>query len=239
MAVLSGLKDIKFEVLLDYRQSPRNNIIIRSTLERDNYICQKCGFCEDLQVHHIISLYLGGIQHVSNTITLCSECHDYAPDKPYAFFKWIKRDSRIIHSSSTYLIRTFLTYLKCEGFDSDIIDNLGNDYILQIKKSMNPSADSCWRYRHSQDIWEKDNLNDLFNLRQITDCVFGKLFDEKELLIQNVHYKNGEINKTNAIMEIHNLKNEFPTISNRKISGLLGITHKTIAKYIKNGRNRR
>ena len=44
-------------------------------LERDNYKCSKCGSDNQLQMHHIVPLMLGGSNETENIITLCSKCH--------------------------------------------------------------------------------------------------------------------------------------------------------------------
>ena len=53
--------------------------------KRDNFTCQKCKFQDKtgikLEAHHIIPLYLGGKDTLENIITLCFDCHHYAPDK--------------------------------------------------------------------------------------------------------------------------------------------------------------
>jgi 5-methylcytosine-specific restriction endonuclease McrA len=46
-------------------------------LERDNYTCANCSVHgENLQVHHIQSLKLGGNNAYSNLVTLCKDCHE-------------------------------------------------------------------------------------------------------------------------------------------------------------------
>jgi hypothetical protein len=46
---------------------------------RDNFTCQNCGNSEktdDLEVHHIMPVALGGLDDPTNLITLCIRCHD-------------------------------------------------------------------------------------------------------------------------------------------------------------------
>lgn len=58
----------------------KGNKIRYEILERDNYQCVLCGSTEELEVHHMLALYLGGKSVTDNLITLCSFCHLYAPE---------------------------------------------------------------------------------------------------------------------------------------------------------------
>jgi hypothetical protein len=52
-------------------------------LSRDRFKCQKCGFqgrSEELEVHHIKLRVDSGDDGLNNLVTLCSICHNYAPD---------------------------------------------------------------------------------------------------------------------------------------------------------------
>jgi 5-methylcytosine-specific restriction endonuclease McrA len=45
-------------------------------LERDSYVCKKCGVIGvKLVVHHILPLCKGGDNSMSNLITICEKCH--------------------------------------------------------------------------------------------------------------------------------------------------------------------
>ena len=44
-------------------------------LERDEYRCANCQSTENLHVHHIVPLSLGGSNELSNLKTLCKNCH--------------------------------------------------------------------------------------------------------------------------------------------------------------------
>ncbi len=245
MAVLKGLNNIDLMPRFRMRNINRDTNVKKFVQARD-VCCQKCGGCGD-ESHHIIALCYGGLDHSSNCVLLCSSCHDSSPDSPYDFFKWIKnsvpyhhssfpRVTRFVKSKIMKIIKCQTTLKNSECFSYNDLDYEFDLLLSNLLFGANRNYKNCWRYRHSQDIFEKDNLNDLFNLKEITDCVFGKLFDERELFIKNIRYKNGEINRSKAIMEINNLKDRCPEISNRKIAKCLGTTHKTIAKYIENGR---
>jgi len=44
-------------------------------LERDEYRCRLCGKKPSAQIHHIIPRRKGGVEELSNLITLCGRCH--------------------------------------------------------------------------------------------------------------------------------------------------------------------
>jgi len=57
----------------------RSEVVRREVLERDGRRCQICGKSENLHVHHIQALGMGGSEErdvAENMITLCAECHD-------------------------------------------------------------------------------------------------------------------------------------------------------------------
>ena len=47
----------------------------QQVLQRDNWQCQNCGRCENLQVHHKRMRSQGGDDSEVNLITLCHYCH--------------------------------------------------------------------------------------------------------------------------------------------------------------------
>jgi len=49
----------------------------RLVLERDNFICQRCGSSEDLHCHHITGVEINPVESadIDNCITLCYTCH--------------------------------------------------------------------------------------------------------------------------------------------------------------------
>ena len=49
--------------------------IRRAALDRDNWRCRECGRAGAMQVHHVISVYLGGSDEFSNLVSLCRGCH--------------------------------------------------------------------------------------------------------------------------------------------------------------------
>ncbi len=73
-------------------------------LTRDNFSCQKCNFkdetSEGLELHHIKPKVSGGLNESQNIITLCSICHNYAPDSEKDFILYIneKIDGNILNT---------------------------------------------------------------------------------------------------------------------------------------------
>lgn len=67
----------------DYEQYPENyeqypedwEDIRRAVLKRDDYCCANCRSTENLHVHHIVPLSVGGSNEQSNLKTLCKGCH--------------------------------------------------------------------------------------------------------------------------------------------------------------------
>lgn len=51
------------------------DVLRKTTLKRDKYICQGCGQQKPLDVHHIIPISKKGKNHLSNLISICPECH--------------------------------------------------------------------------------------------------------------------------------------------------------------------
>jgi len=42
---------------------------------RETNLCQRCGTKEDLEVHHIVAVSVGGNNELSNLVVLCHKCH--------------------------------------------------------------------------------------------------------------------------------------------------------------------
>jgi 5-methylcytosine-specific restriction endonuclease McrA len=47
----------------------------RKVLVRDQFQCVECQSREKLQVHHLLAVAEGGLNKISNMITLCLPCH--------------------------------------------------------------------------------------------------------------------------------------------------------------------
>jgi 5-methylcytosine-specific restriction protein A len=58
-------------------QKIRNRILLR-----DTYTCRSCGrVSSDLEIDHIVPLYLGGQESDANRQSLCRECHQKKTDR--------------------------------------------------------------------------------------------------------------------------------------------------------------
>lgn len=86
----------------------RNQAIIKQAFERDNFTCKKCKI-EDktakiLEAHHIAPLCSGGKDELDNLITLCFDCHHFAPNKKGDFDEYMKEE---IDGTSTTLVKAW------------------------------------------------------------------------------------------------------------------------------------
>ena len=74
----------------------RSMTLRKKALERDYFICKKCGLKDLtgklLEIHHINPLYSEGKDELSNLITLCLDCHHFAPDKLEEFNEYMKEE---------------------------------------------------------------------------------------------------------------------------------------------------
>ncbi|MBS3140847.1 HNH endonuclease [Candidatus Woesearchaeota archaeon] len=74
----------------------RNQTLRKEVFKRDNFTCQKCKIqdktARTLESHHIVPLILNGEDSLSNLITLCSDCHHFAPNKKEEFEQYIKEE---------------------------------------------------------------------------------------------------------------------------------------------------
>lgn len=86
----------------------RNQALRRKIFERDNFTCQKCKIQDKttkiLEAHHIIPLYNEGIDELENLITLCFDCHHFAPNNKQEFEEYIKEET---DGTLTTLIKAF------------------------------------------------------------------------------------------------------------------------------------
>jgi 5-methylcytosine-specific restriction endonuclease McrA len=74
----------------------RSQTLRKKILERDNFTCQKCKL-EDktgkvLEVHHINLLVKDGKDEFENLITLCKDCHHFAPNSKEEFDKYMQEE---------------------------------------------------------------------------------------------------------------------------------------------------
>ena len=73
----------------------RSNLA-KKVFERDSFICQKCKTQDKsakiLEAHHIVPLVFKGKDELGNLITLCSDCHHFAPNIKKEFDEYLKEE---------------------------------------------------------------------------------------------------------------------------------------------------
>lgn len=87
----------------------------------DNTSCCNCGEVENIQLHHIVPLALGGTNHLTNICTICEDCHykvhgknvnmttlakegiKRAKERGVIFGRPKKNDEKVIQSIEKYL----------------------------------------------------------------------------------------------------------------------------------------
>jgi predicted HNH restriction endonuclease len=86
----------------------RNFSLRKKCFERDNFICKKCKFedktAHKLEAHHIVPLVLGGKDELENLITLCFDCHHFAPNKKEEFEAYLSEE---MDGTSTTFVKAF------------------------------------------------------------------------------------------------------------------------------------
>jgi predicted restriction endonuclease len=78
----------------------------KKVFERDDRTCKKCKIQDKtariLEAHHIIPLYLDGKDDLDNLMTLCSDCHHFAPNDKKEFEEYMKEE---MDGTSTTLMK--------------------------------------------------------------------------------------------------------------------------------------
>ena len=96
----------------------KRNRIINQTLrkkvfQRDNFTCQKCKLQDRtarvLEVHHIIPMYMKGAENIENVITLCNDCHHFAPNNFKDFEEYMREE---MEGTLTTLIKVWKKVLE-------------------------------------------------------------------------------------------------------------------------------
>src|SRR4030042_4947020 len=92
---------------MNYKLKKRKNLR-KLVFKRDNYTCQKCKIQDKtariLEAHHIIPLAFEGKDELGNLITLCYDCHHFAPNHKEEFEEYMKEE---MDGTSTTLIKVF------------------------------------------------------------------------------------------------------------------------------------
>jgi len=104
----------------------RSTRLIKEVRLRDGEICQCCGSCYGIEVHHIESVAFGGQDVASNCVCLCSECHDNVPSSPDQFLAYQRKGGA--------LGATLAWILKSQGKHNDaaVLSSLDWNYRLEI-----------------------------------------------------------------------------------------------------------
>ena len=101
----------------------RDQSLRRKVFQRDDYTCQKCKIQDNtnkiLEVHHIIPLYSQGKDELFNLITLCNNCHHFAPDTKEEFNKYIKEE---MDGELTILMKVWK-----QAIDNGLIEELNKE----------------------------------------------------------------------------------------------------------------
>ena len=86
----------------------RNKSLIKKVFERDSFTCQKFKIqdktARTLEAHHLTPIIFGGKDEINNLITLCSDCHHFAPNAKKEFDEYLKEEC---DGTMTTLIKAF------------------------------------------------------------------------------------------------------------------------------------
>lgn len=103
----------------------RNPILRKKVLERDNFTCQKCKIqdktAKSLEVHHLIPITFDGKDEINNLITLCSDCHHFAPNTKKEFDEYLNEEC---DGTMTTLIKAFKKVRLEHKEEFDKLENL-------------------------------------------------------------------------------------------------------------------
>lgn len=149
-----------------YSKNPNSRGACNSKLikARDNFICQKCGEVNCLEVHHILPLVYGGSNDPTNLITLCKNCHKKAPDKPDNFFEWLS-----IPLSPTYNL-IYKTMIGHQGYIMmEVLDSMGIEFKFE---------ESCLICKADISHFDKPKkFIELLDSKKAVDNVFEKIIN--------------------------------------------------------------
>ncbi|ALF55718.1 hypothetical protein ACX27_27300 [Nostoc piscinale CENA21] len=141
---------------------PRDCSVSRQVLTRDRGICQCCGYVENPEVHHIQPVIYGGMATPNNLITLCAECHKFAPDKPEHFLayqksggaRWQRFAGYLLMQEAEFSPKTTAEEIK-KAVTQFRLSTFENNYKERELVSKSP--------RLSRTAWLKENILALLN----------------------------------------------------------------------------
>jgi hypothetical protein len=119
--------------------------IRESILQRDNYKCQLCGNKDYLEVHHKHAIYKGGKSVPKNLITLCEDCHTFAPeDGEQANMDYLLNKNKFVYEefkkvsnpseTFAYIFMEFMKDKVHEYVLAGIIDEKQRDEIIKFEE---------------------------------------------------------------------------------------------------------
>lgn len=213
----------------------RNQTLRKKAFERDNFTCQKCKVQDKtakiLEAHHITPLYMEKIDNLDNLITLCHNCHKYAPDDKKEFEKYMEDE---IDGTATRLI---MIWKKERQDHPELFEQINKEEKINniIKMSSRPKNSTTLK----QQIFERDKFKcqkcDFLGTSEDLEVYHVKMrVDEGDNALDNLitlcsichHYAPNDIE-------------EFKIYLNEKIDGNLIDTfrksQKNISKRNKNG----
>jgi len=118
-----------------------NSVLRRQVLERDFYCCRACGSPEkNLEIHHIKPVVYGGDDSIENLISLCSVCHNEAPDTKEELFKYIKMGG----AATRFIMGEAVFYAEENGLDINMVVSATKSF-FEIYKDMKRRANHADR----------------------------------------------------------------------------------------------
>jgi 5-methylcytosine-specific restriction endonuclease McrA len=215
----------------------RSQTLRKKALKRDNFTCQKCKLQDKtgklLEAHHISPLYLEKNDTLDNLITLCYDCHKYAPDKKEDFDKYIEDECE---GTMTTLIKTWNKVRKehPELFEQVNKEQKINNTKKIIKKELIEDHKMLSRQINPQTLKQQILKRDNFTCQK---CGFSGLSDE--LNIHNINFGEHKNEPDNlitlcSICSYYAPKDneEFKIYLNEKIDGKILDTFRKSQKNI-------
>ena len=69
---------IKRETIMGLREDTLSPAFKKDVVDKLGTVCACCGSADGIEYHHIVPLFLGGTNKLSNIVPLCSQCHKAA-----------------------------------------------------------------------------------------------------------------------------------------------------------------
>lgn len=112
-----------------------NQTLRKKAFKRDNFTCQKCKIQDKtakiLETHHIIPIYSGGTETIENVITLCSDCHHFAPDNLEDFKEYMQDE---MEGTLTILMKVWKKVISEKMDELEILKKENEELKKEIEK---------------------------------------------------------------------------------------------------------